>query len=354
MLRRLLYVLLGLIGLAAVAYALGPRPHFPEAREATPLVNYASPEADPARDDAGSAWAFAKTVSAQEQQLVEGGRVRPQSVARVELASGAPRFDSVSGRTPVAMVYLHGFSASPPEGMPLVSELARRYGANLYYARLSDHGLTGDESYADADPERWRAEAAQALAQARSHLGDSIVVVATSTGATLALDLAARFRESVQGLVLYSPNVQLAAPGASLLNGPWGLHLVRALAGGEYRQLEGIPEECDYIWTLRYRAEGIVALQELIERTMTQETFAAVQAPTLMAYWPDDDVISPEAAAAAAEQLGTPDAQVWVRPIPEVSGHVITTDCRTTGLEVVRATTQDFLEQVLGLQPVAR
>ena len=43
-------------------------------------------------------------------------------------------------QTPLALVYLHGYSATRQETAPLCDEVAKRLGANLYYTRLTGHG----------------------------------------------------------------------------------------------------------------------------------------------------------------------------------------------------------------------
>ena len=53
-------------------------------------------------------------------------------------------YDTLRQKTPFAIVYLHGFSASQGEGDPIHQEVAERYGMNLYLSRLSGHGIAGD------------------------------------------------------------------------------------------------------------------------------------------------------------------------------------------------------------------
>ena len=335
-------------------YLVGPRPEFDEVEivEGSALMDLVNQRGHAVP----TAAAFAKTVAAREERLVASGLLRPEAVARVQLADSTQTVDSTTGRTPVAMVYLHGFSASPLEGTPTANELARRYGANLYFPRLSDHGHRGDTSMRGSSPDRWIREAEAALSAAEEFLGDSVILVGTSTGATLALDLAARFPERVKALVLYSPNIRLTNALAGMVNGPWGYRLLSMLEGGETHTITGLPEECDYIWTIDYHIDGIIALQELVETTMTPATFAQVTVPTMAAYYyrdeeHQDEVVSTAAIRNMMAQLGTPEAQKREHPLAEVSGHVITTDCRTTGLDKVRAVSQSFLEEVVGLTP---
>lgn len=46
-------------------------------------------------------------------------------------------------KTPLSIVYLHGFSATRQETSPLSDKLAAQLGANVYYTRLSGHGRKG-------------------------------------------------------------------------------------------------------------------------------------------------------------------------------------------------------------------
>ena len=97
----------------------------------------------------------------------------------------------------------------------------------------------------------------------------------TSTGGTLALKLAADFPEMVYGLILYSPNVRIKQKASVLLSKPWGLQIARLNFGGDFRVLDDDPsgEICKY-WYCRYRAEGPVFLQQLVDVTMRDDVFA--------------------------------------------------------------------------------
>ena len=47
-------------------------------------------------------------------------------------------------KTPVSVVYFHGFSASAHEIRPVPDDLAKALGANLVYTRFQGHGRDGD------------------------------------------------------------------------------------------------------------------------------------------------------------------------------------------------------------------
>ncbi|TIR08816.1 MAG: alpha/beta hydrolase, partial [Mesorhizobium sp.] len=46
----------------------------------------------------------------------------------------------IHARTPLSIVYVHGFSASKGEVRPLPDEVADQLDANLFYTRLTGHG----------------------------------------------------------------------------------------------------------------------------------------------------------------------------------------------------------------------
>jgi hypothetical protein len=86
--------------------------------------------------------------------------------------------------------------------------------------------------------------------------------------------LAAEFPEKVSALLLFSPNIRLADSKAWILTQPWGLQIARLFTGSKYRDTgEKDPVALKH-WYSRYRLEAVAALQHLLEKAMTHETFA--------------------------------------------------------------------------------
>ena len=98
-----------------------------------------------------------------------------------------PSSPSVS---PLSLVYLHGFSADRHEVDPLVGDLARELGANVFFTRLRGHGRDG-AAMGEVSVEDWLDDVAEAV-RIGSYIGERVVLVGTSTGGTLALWAAAR------------------------------------------------------------------------------------------------------------------------------------------------------------------
>lgn len=249
--------------------------------------------------------------------------VRPDNEARIVWAN-----DSLKQRTPMALLYLHGFSASWYEGYPTHINLAKTLQANLLLSRLQAHGLENPDAMAAMYPDSLYFSALEALAMAAT-LGDKVVVMGTSTGGTLALQMAADYPDLVHAVVLLSPNIEINNPAAFLLNGPWGLQIARATGDGSlYRKLgPATPIENDY-WYRTYRWEAVVFLQQLIESTMKTSTYRKVHQPLFLGYYYRDEthqdkVVKVNAMLDMFEKLASPDSLKIARAFPNANQHVI-------------------------------
>ncbi|MCP9481854.1 lysophospholipase [Shimia sp. CNT1-13L.2] len=122
--------------------------------------------------------------------------------------------------TPVSIVYVHGFSATSEEIRPVPDRVAERLGANLVYTRLQGHGRPG-AALAEATAQGWMNDFAEAVEIGR-RVGERVVVMATSTGGTLAAEAALQdaLMEDVAGIIFVSPNFAIGDPAAAVLTMP--------------------------------------------------------------------------------------------------------------------------------------
>jgi hypothetical protein len=79
----------------------------------------------------------------------------------------------------VAIVYVHGFSASKAEVRPLPDRVAAALHANLFFTRLTGHGQDGT-AMAKGSINAWVNNHAEAIAIDRA-IGERVVVIGTST-----------------------------------------------------------------------------------------------------------------------------------------------------------------------------
>ena len=204
-------------------------------------------------------------------------------------------------KTAFAFVYLHGFSASPKEVSPLVENLSSEFKFNAYFARLKDHGVknsmmlnvTADDLFTDAEE----------AYQIGKKLGDQVILVGTSTGATLALWLAQKHND-IAGLVLISPNIGVYDKRGVLSSGPVGALIARAVVGPVYSWTPKHAHQEDF-WTTSYHPRGISAMMNVV-REVEMADFSSIQIPTITLWTPLDKVVNIQKAIEKIKSMGSP------------------------------------------------
>ncbi len=168
----------------------------------------------------------------------------------------------IHAKTPLAVVYIHGFSASKEETRPLADKVAEELDANLFYTRLTGHGQ-GGPAMAEGNVNAWINDYEEALAIGRS-IGDKVIVIATSTGASLATWAASQPDASrdVMGMALISPNYGVQASGAEMLLWPWGKQLAELIIG---KERSFVPRNAlqEKYWTWRYPSTALLPMAAL-------------------------------------------------------------------------------------------
>lgn len=193
------------------------------------------------------------------------------------------------GPTGLAVVYLHGFSADRHEMEPVPQRVAAALGANLFLTRLTGHGQDG-AALGAATAGDWLRDTEEAL-EVGFLLGERVVVLGASTGATLALWAAGRERwgDTMAALVLVSPNLGPRDPRTGILLWPWGGLLARAIVGPE-RCFQPLNEMQERHWTTCYPTRALLPMMALVEHVRRSDP-SRVRAPVLVLYSPDDLVV---------------------------------------------------------------
>ena len=52
--------------------------------------------------------------------------------------------DKINQKTPKSIVFIHGFSATRVELSPVIENVAKALGANVFFTRLTGHGQDGE------------------------------------------------------------------------------------------------------------------------------------------------------------------------------------------------------------------
>jgi pimeloyl-ACP methyl ester carboxylesterase len=193
-------------------------------------------------------------------------------------------------KTALAIVYIHGFSASRMETWPLCDRLATSLGANLYYARLNGHGQDG-AALGAARVEDWLIDGLEAVIIG-SRLAPKIILIGTSTGGTLATWLAAQpsVAPLIHSLILISPNFFPKNPLAAAALCPPTLRLL-ARFFGSWRSFSVVNATHARYWTIRYPLRAIATMMQLVWRAWRIDLKEATM-PLLMMVNPWDRVIN--------------------------------------------------------------
>jgi pimeloyl-ACP methyl ester carboxylesterase len=227
-------------------------------------------------------------------------------------------------KTPLAIVYVHGFSASKGEIMPVADIVAAALDANLYYTRLTGHGRDGP-AMLEGSVNAWVNDYAEALAIGRA-IGQRVVVIATSTGASLALWAATQpgGSENVATVIAVSPNFGVRAAGSSILTLPWGGQVAEWMIGPE-RGFDPVNELHARYWTTRYPTRAILpmaALTDLAHSAPVEDS----KVPALFIFSDDDKVVRSELTREIAGRWGAQNELVPVERNDDPSNHVIAGD----------------------------
>ena len=320
--------------LLTLVYLAGPYPATPEYRTEWPSL-----PAEPG--------ALISDIKEKESQHT----LKPDNEARILWAN-----DSLKQPTEYAIVYLHGFSASQAEGDPVHKNIAREFGCNLYLSRLAGHGIDTVDALSGLTAEQYWESATRALAIG-NRLGKKVILMATSAGGALALKLAATYPDKISGLILLSPCIAINDPAAFLLNNHWGLQLAQWVLHSKYVDSKDLRPINRQYWYTHYRVEGAAALQEFLETSMNQETFARVKQPTDLLYYYKDEIHQDSTVKVSAmlhmfDQLGTPGDLKRKKAMPEAGTHVIGSYIRSGDVQGVQQEIEKFLTGVMKLSPV--
>lgn len=313
MAKKILWGFLILVLFLAISWLLGPKVTFKD-------VNLSSIQMD---------WELQDIDSLLQLKESKVPHLKVNNEARVIWA------DSSQQKTPYSVIYIHGFSASQGEGDPIHTQLAKSIGANLFLARLKGHGLATKEAFKDVTPQDWIDDTKEALAIGRL-IGEEVIVVSCSTGGTLSIALAPQ-DPSIHSMVLLSPNIEVAFPGLDMATGPWGEEIIQQVIG-EYRMVDST--KLDQYWSGNYHSDGLIALQGLIDQTMTQEAFSKIDKPIYLGYYykneeEQDHVVSVPAMLKFYDQVKTPEDQKQKTAFANAGDHVISSKYKNENWEDV-------------------
>jgi len=274
--------------------------------------------------------------------------LKPDNQARIIWADSAKK-----QKTPFSVVYLHGLGGSQGDGLGIHTEFSRRYKCNVYLSRLYGHGIDSQDALRDLTPENYLESANRAVSIGKM-LGDNVILMGTSTGAALALIIASHHPE-IEGLILYSPNIDFNDNASFILTKPWGLYLARLFQGGKYINSDDHDSVRMY-WNSKYRIEALISIKSLLSYEMNQVTFSRIHQPVFVGYYyrneaNQDNRVSVSRTLQMFEQIGTSPAFKRKIAFPNAGTHPIASSVLSKDMNSVRNETFKFAEEIMKLVP---
>lgn len=213
--------------------------------------------------------------------------------------------DSSKEKTHLSFIYLHGWSASRQEISPVVENVSAKLKANLFMTRLTGHGL-GTEGPTSITTQKLLLDAEEAF-QVGKKIGEKVVFVGVSTGASLAIYLASRYQyknpQDIAALILISPNFRPHRKDSLLLRGPFGPFFSRMIIGPYYEFIPKNDEQKKY-WTTRYTSRALPEMMNLVDG-VRRISLSPIHIPTLFIYTESDETISVDLAKEKFQELGS-------------------------------------------------
>ena len=248
---------------------------------------------------------------------------------RPDLAKTITWYDPAArNKTPLVLVYLHGFSASRRDISPVIETLADKLAANAFATRLTAHGRTTPDGFVTATAQDWLDDAREALAIGR-RIGNRVVLIGISTGALLATMAALEDKSSdIAALVLLSPNFAVRDWRGKFISGPVGPLLARVVIGKDYSFQPDSAGHAEF-WTARYPSQAIVALMDLLNhaRAIHLDT---LKVPTLIIYTDKDTVVDVNAIKQRFDEV--PGTAKLLVDLPGATRHELTGDALAPGM----------------------
>ena len=251
-------------------------------------------------------------------------------------------------KTPISIVYIHGYSATRQETAPLSDELAAQLGANFFYTRLSGHGRTGG-AMTEPTVHDWLNDTNEAF-EIGKRLGDKVIVIGVSTGGPLVTWLAEQpHTDEALAFVLISPNFAPYDHKAEILTYPWAKQFAPLILGSEYSWTPQNDGHAQY-WTHSYPSTALVTMMGLV-KFVRESDLRSIKKPVLVIYSPNDTVVDSSETEKRFAQIGSDIKQIDPLLSSGANGdtgnHVLAGDILSpNNTEVVKNLILDFLARL--------
>lgn len=208
--------------------------------------------------------------------------------------------DRINQKTPKSIVFIHGFSATRVELSPVIENVAKALGANVFFTRLTGHGQDG-EALSNASFEEWISDTEEAIRIGET-LGNEVILIGSSTGCSLIHSLLAE-QTKISSVIYVSPNFGPSSFKGHFLRAPGAKWFIPLILGNEHAF---IPKNSEHerCWTTRYPTKALFAVKDSVVAA-SLVNHKEIKLPMLFWFSDNDKVVSSKDTRKIISKMGT-------------------------------------------------
>ena len=199
--------------------------------------------------------------------------------------------NEINTKTPISIVYIHGFTASSEEVRPLPDKIASDLNANLFFTRLTGHGRNPSAMELCSIP-NWIRDLHEAI-EIGSRIGEKVILLSSSTGGTISVTSALdkKLSQKILGYIFISPNFGINNKFASMISWPFSEYWLKLILGKTMTHKPRNDLNKKY-WTMSYPTNALIPMAKLV-REVNKKDYSTVKKPALFYFSMEDEVVDP-------------------------------------------------------------
>ena len=204
-----------------------------------------------------------------------------------------------SKKTPLSIVFIHGFSATRVELSPVIEQVAKVLNANVFFTRLRGHGQDGD-ALSNATFDDWISDTNEAIGIGEV-IGDEVILIGSSTGCSLIHSLL-EVHKKVKSVIYVSPNFGPSSYKGHFLRLPGAKWFIPLILGSEH---SFVPKNSEHerCWTTRYPTKALFPVKDSVIAA-SLANHSKIKQPILFWFSDYDKVVSPKATRRVISKMG--------------------------------------------------
>ena len=204
-----------------------------------------------------------------------------------------------SQKTSLSIVFIHGFSATRVELSPVIEEVAKSIGANVFFTRLTGHGQDGI-ALSNATFDDWILDTNEAI-RIGEVIGDEVILIGSSTGCSL-IHCILEVQKKVKSVIYVSPNFGPSSYKGHFLRLPGAKRFIPLILGNEHAFT---PKNSEHArcWTTRYPTKALFPVKDAVVAA-SLVSHSKIKLPILFWFSDYDKVVSPKATRRIISKMG--------------------------------------------------